>query len=227
MQTLYIIHGWAYSVEPWRKTLALLEQQGVKTKMLHVPGLTSPSDKVWTIEDYVAWADENLPKNAIALGHSNGGRILLNLCAQNPERLKKLILLDAAGVYEPSRKRDVLRRLSKLAAPLKRLPLLRKAAHKLLGASDYSRAPENMKHTLSNMLDSDKSLELNKVTTPTAIIWGENDTITPPRQARMLHQQLPHSTLAFYAGWTHAPYICDPEGLAAAIVKALNEEPKR
>ena len=50
---LYIIHGWAYTVEPWEKALKLLDEAGVKVKMLHVPGLTEPSQKTYTIRDYM------------------------------------------------------------------------------------------------------------------------------------------------------------------------------
>ena len=42
---LYIIHGWTYTVEPWKNTLALLMKNGLNVKMLHVPGLTEPSKK--------------------------------------------------------------------------------------------------------------------------------------------------------------------------------------
>ncbi|MBR3204138.1 alpha/beta hydrolase [Candidatus Saccharibacteria bacterium] len=223
MKTLYIIHGWAYSVEPWKKTLEILKQNKINVKMLHVPGLTEKSDKIWTIEEYRDWADKNIPDDSIALGHSNGGRILLNLCAKNPEKLSHLILLDSAGVYEKSRKRDILKTVSKIGSPLKKVPLFSKVFHKLIGASDYEHAPENMKKTLSNMLESDKNLDLEKVTTETTILWGENDTITPPRQARILKEKLKNSTLEFFKNWTHAPYISDPEGLAKAIEKTLTE----
>ena len=221
MKTLYIIHGWAYSVDPWQKTLEELEKAGVKVNMLHVPGLTSPSKKVWTIEDYANWADENIPDGSIALGHSNGGRILLNLCSKNPKKLKKLILLDAAGVYEPSKKRDILRVISKIGAPLKNIKLVSKVYHKLTGTTDYGKAPENMKKTLSNMLESDKNLVLAKVTTPTSILWGEDDNVTPPRHAHILKRKLVDSTLSIHSGWNHAPYISDPSGLAKAILKEL------
>ncbi len=216
-----IIHGWTYTPEPWKRTIKLLSEQGIDVEMLHVPGLTAPSQKIWTIEEYTKWADQHIPDGAIALGHSNGGRILLNLCANHPTKLRKLILLDAAGVYEPSKKRDFLRKISKIATPIKRVSILRKIFHKIIGASDYSHAPENMKHTLANMLDSDKSLQLEKVTTVAAILWGEKDTVTPPRQARTLHAKLPHSTLKFFKDWTHAPYISDPDGLARAIIAEL------
>lgn len=220
-KTLYIIHGWTYTVAPWTSTIDILQKNGIKVKMLHVPGLTEPSKRVWTIAEYEKWAAQNLPDGAIALGHSNGGRILLNLCSNNPHKLKHLILLDAAGVYEPSRKRDLSRKLSKIFAPLKKIKPLRKVIHKLLGASDYDHAPENMKKTLANMLDSDKNLKLSAVSTPTTIIWGEADTVTPLRQGQKMHQQIKGSQFITRPGWTHAPYISDPSGLASVIINTM------
>lgn len=217
MADLYIIHGWTYTVEPWKTTFKLLHDNGLNVKMLRVPGLTEESKKVFTIDDYVKWADEKIPDGAIALGHSNGGRILLNLCSRKPEKLKHLILLDAAGVYEPSAKKKIVAGLAKIGKPLKKLPLVDKAFHKITGSTDYSKAPENMKKTLANMLESDKDLDFSKVTTPTFILWGKKDTTTPPRQATKMYEGLPNAELKFYANWTHAPYISDPEGLARAI----------
>lgn len=224
---LYIIHGWTYTVTPWERTIALLEKQGIKVEMLHVPGLTSPSKKVWTIDEYVAWADRNIPDGAVALGHSNGGRILLNLCSLKPEKLQHLILLDAAGVYEESSRRDIARTLSKRLSFLKKIPGLTKIWHKLTGATDYAAAPENMKQTLSNMLESDKKLDLSKITVPTSIIWGLADNVTPPHQAEIMHEKIADSTLDMHAGWMHAPYISHPADLAKAILRAYKKPPEK
>ena len=226
MKPLYIIHGWTYSTEPWKKTLDILKSDGFEVKMLHVPGLTTPSEKIFTIDDYVKWADSLLPDDAIVLGHSNGGRILLNLCSKRGRNFKKIILLSSAGVYEKSRKRDILRFVSKLGAPLKRSKFLRKVFHKLIGASDYDHAPENMKKTLENMLSSDKNLDLSKITEKVTILWGEKDTVTPLRQGKILHEKIKGSTLKTFPNWTHAPYISDPEGLAKALEEILREEEK-
>ena len=217
MADLYIIHGWTYTVEPWKKTLALMRQRGISVKMLHVPGLTEDSKKVFTIDDYVKWADREIPDGAIALGHSNGGRILLNLCAKKPEKLKNLILLDAAGVYEPSTKKKLVEKVAKIGKPLKKIPLVDKAFHKITGSTDYSKAPANMKETLKNMLASDKDLDFGKVETPTYILWGKKDTTTPPRQATTMYEKLPNAELKFYANWTHAPYISNPDELARSL----------
>lgn len=222
---LYIIHGWTYTTDPWRRTIDLLEKQGLKVEMLHVPGLTTSSKKVWTIEEYVKWADSNIPDGAVALGHSNGGRILLNLCVEKPDKLQHLILLDAAGVYEESTKRDLSRTLSKKLSFLKKIPGLTKLWHKVTGATDYANAPANMKQTLANMLDSDKKLDLSKVTVPTSIIWGLADNVTPPRQAEVMHEKIFGSTLDMHVGWTHAPYISHPAELAKAILRAYKKPP--
>lgn len=221
MADLYIIHGWTYTVEPWKNTLAMLHDNGISVKMLHVPGLTEKSDKVFTIEDYVEWADKNIPDGAIALGHSNGGRILLNLCAKNPEKLKYLILLDAAGIYEPSAKKKIVEKVAKIGKPLKKVAIIDKAFHKITGSTDYSRAPENMKQTLANMLASDKDLDFSKVQTKTFILWGKKDTTTPPRQATAMYEKLPNAELKFYANWTHAPYISSPDELARALTALI------
>lgn len=220
---LYLIHGWTYTTEPWRQTLQLLKQQHIDVEMLNVPGLTTKSQKVWTIADYVRWVDHSIPDGAIALGHSNGGRILLNLLSQNPQKLQHVILLDAAGIYEPSKKREIARSLAKIAAPLKKIKLCRRLVHKLLRAHDYAKAPANMQATLANMLDSDKKLDFSSITTPTTILWGGADTVTPLRQAKMMQQKLQNSSLKIYPNWTHAPYISDPVGLARAIIAALKE----
>ena len=214
---LYIIHGWTYTVEPWKKTLLLLKEQGLRVKMLHVTGLTEPSKKVFEISDYVKWADQEIPEGAIALGHSNGGRILLNLCANKPGKLSNLILLDSAGIYEVTARKKVVAGLAKVGKPFKKIPVVNKAFHRITGTTDYPKAPENMKQTLVNMLDSDKKLKLENVSTRTFILWGKKDTTTPPRQATAIYEKLPNAELKFYANWTHAPYISDPDGLARAI----------
>ncbi|MBQ3296660.1 alpha/beta hydrolase [Candidatus Saccharibacteria bacterium] len=229
MADLYIIHGWTYTVEPWKETISLLRDKGISVKMLHVPGLTEESKKEWTIYDYMKWADREIPDGAVALGHSNGGRILLNLCAQKSGKLKYLILLDSAGVYEPSMRKKIVEKLAKIGQPLKKIPLVDKGFHRVTGSTDYSKAPENMKKTLANMLESDKELDLTKVETRTFILWGKKDTTTPPRQATEMYEKLPNAELKFYANWTHAPYISDPEGLARAIgilIERMKKEPE-
>lgn len=221
IRELYIIHGWTYDISRWDKTIELVEKAGIKIHMLKVPGLTSPSKEIWNIDKYTDWADQNIPDGAVALGHSNGGRILLNLCSNKPNKLHHLILLDSAGIYEKSIKRDITNTLAKIGKPLKKIKFIDKVFHKITGSTDYEHAPENMKRTMENLLNSDKNLQLEKVTTSTTILWGKRDNITPTRQANIMNEKLPNSTLEFFENWPHSAYISYPEELASAIIKTL------
>ena len=73
------------------------------------------------------------------------------------------------------------------------------------------------------MLESDKKLKMEKVTTPATILWGKMDNVTPPRQAAVMHRHLKNSDIKYFENWTHAPYICDPKGLAKAIYATMEK----
>ena len=224
MNKLYIIHGWTYKPEPWEEVIAELKKDKIDAELLRVPGLGTKSDEVYTIDDYAEWAAKQIPKGSIALGHSNGGRILLNMLERKgSDYLSGLILFDSAGIYEPSRKNDVMRKMSKAFAPLKKSKLARKVVHKVLGVHDYNDAPENMKKTMTNMLDSDKVLDLSKITTETRIVWGTDDQMTPLRQGKKMHEQLCNSSLTVKEGWRHSHYLKDVKETAAEIAKQYKE----
>ncbi|PID29449.1 hypothetical protein CR983_03915 [Candidatus Saccharibacteria bacterium] len=223
MSRLYIIHGWAYSIEPWASTVAALRQHGIDVVQLRVPGLTAPSDQPWTIDQYVAWLDEQLADDPepIVLGHSNGGRIALHYLDQHPGRFRHLILLASSGLELHARrlsiKRRVIQTAAKIFAPLKRIPYIKRVIYRLLGG-DYNAAPPHMRITLQHMLASDKDFSISHIQTPTSILWGEADRAAPLAIGQEMHAQLPHSTLRTFASWAHAPYRTHPDELASAII---------
>ncbi len=225
MPKLYIVHGWTYKPEPWEEVISELKKEHkIDVELLRVPGLGTKSEDIYTIDDYVKWAAKHIPKGSIALGHSNGGRILLNLLAQKgSDYLEGLILLDSAGIYEASRKKDLMRKMSKAFAPLKKSKVARKVVHKILGVHDYNDAPENMKKTMTNMLDSDKSLDISRIATKTMIIWGTDDQMTPLRQGEKMHNLLKNSKLTIKKGWRHSHYLQDIKETAAEIAKQYEE----
>lgn len=227
MKKIWIIHGWTYSIEPWTSVVSILRTKGVEVEQLRVPGLTTESNAVWDIHWYVSWLDKQLEgvERPIVLGHSNGGRIALNYLKKHPGRFEKLVLLNAAGINvndeKVSLKRRVFRLGAKVLKPLKYIPIVRKVVYRLIGGSDYDNAPANMKQTLHNMLESDKQLDLTDIQTPTTVLWGLEDRVTPIVQGRKMARELPNARLREFAGWAHAPYITHPNELAAAILAEL------
>jgi len=49
--------------------------------------------------------------------------------------------------------------------------------------------------------------ELNEIKIPTCLIWGKNDTITPPMVAEEFHKLLPNSELHWIDKCAHAPMM--------------------
>jgi pimeloyl-ACP methyl ester carboxylesterase len=227
MKQVYILHGWTYSLDKWQACLDLLRAHGIEATLLKVPGLTAESDKAWAIEDYVEWLNGELPKGPVLLiGHSNGGRIALNFAIAHPGRIKQLILIDSAGIYHnelPIRiKRAVFGAAAKVGKLVSSSPKLRKLLYKLAREKDYHDAPEHMRKTMANMLESDKELDITKVVTPTSIIWGDQDTVTPPKDATHIQSLLSDATVQWINDARHSPYYTHPKETAEAIVEVLS-----
>ena len=53
--------------------------------------------------------------------------------------------------------------------------------------------------------------ELNQIIQPTLLIWGQNDTITPPFVAEEFHKLIPNSELHFIDKCGHAPMMEVPQ----------------
>jgi len=227
---LYIVHGWAYSLEPWQETVDTLKALGVEVVQLKVPGLTEPSDEVWTIDMYVDWLKGQFDSDVkpVVLAHSNGGRIALNFLTKHPSGISRLILLNSAGMYDSSTfmllKRKLGAGLAKVFRVLKRVPLAKKVVYKLLGARDYDRAPDNMKQTLQNMISSDKNLDISGLKGSTSLLWGLKDQETTITNGRKINGLIEGSSLREFENWGHAPYRTHPKELAGAIIEAMEEK---
>ena len=64
-------------------------------------------------------------------------------------------------------------------------------------------AKSAIRHNLSDKLD--------KIKIPSLLIWGKNDTITPPFVAEKFNELLPYSRLEFIDLCGHAPMMEHPE----------------
>ena len=53
--------------------------------------------------------------------------------------------------------------------------------------------------------------DIKKITAPTLLVWGLNDTITPPMVAHEFDKLIPNTTLKFVDKCCHAPMMEHPE----------------
>jgi pimeloyl-ACP methyl ester carboxylesterase len=227
---IFIVHGWTYSTDSWQKCIADLRQRGFEPVMLHVPGLTEKSDKVWTLDDYVEWLCGKLAgeKNVVLLGHSNGGRIALAYIEKYPTALARLILLDAAGIVQGGlflrMKRkigSIIAQIGKATVPVSFAATTRKFFYRLLGARDYEQAPVNMRATMANLITVDLEPLLSSISVPTFIIWGQRDNATPVADAHLIHEKIKDSKLFIISDARHSPHITHSQVVASEIAAWL------
>ncbi len=225
---IYILHGWTYSLEKWKPIIELLNKNGVEVVMLRVPGLTVPHDKVWQLDDYVEWVkgkleEEELP--IVLLGHSNGGRISIAFAAKYPKKIKKLILIDSAGIYHNEfrikLKRFVFEKLAKIGKGFSDSETLRNMLYKFARVSDYQKADSILRKTMLNLIRTDISNLFPKISAPTTIIWGEKDDTTPLVDGKLMHEQIKGSKLFVICNAKHSPHFTNIEEVGEIILKEL------
>lgn len=226
MSKIFVLHGWSYSTEKWDEFIRLLEDKGLKPELLNIPGLTEPTDRVWTLDDYVEWLNSKTGKRKVILiGHSNGGRIALAFALKYPERLKHLILIDSAGI--PRRelrvrlKRSMFGQIARLGKKLTSSDKARNILYKLAGVNDYKEATLEIRQTMVNLISADLTPELHKVTVPTLIIWGKEDKTTPLSDAKLIYELIPNARIHIIKDARHSPQFTHPEKVCEKIWQFL------
>lgn len=172
-------------------------------------------------------------KNLHLLGNSLGGHVALVHVLKHPERIKSLILTGSSGLFEngmgdtyPRRgdyeyikkKTEVTFYDPKTATKELVDEVFEITRNRLKVIKIIALAKSAIRHNLGE--------ELNNIKQPTLLIWGNNDTITPPFVAREFQRLIPNSELHFIDKCGHAPMMEQPEEFNIILdkfLKKLNE----
>lgn len=228
MKKVIILNGWTKNLDKWQEILDVLEKKGIRAGLPKIPGLTGNLNKIWQLADYVDWlkniADKEKGKIILA-GHSNGGRIALAFTNKYPKKVEKLILIDSAGIYhdEPplKLKRFVFKSIAKVGKNLTSSKILKNLLYKIAGESDYKDLDENIKQTMINLINADLKPILSQIKTPTLIIWGREDKITPLSDGVLMNNLIKNSKLEIINNARHSPMFTHPEKVAEAIINNI------
>jgi len=156
--------------------------------------------------------------NVILLGNSLGGHIGLYHTKLYPKKVKGLIITGSSGLYESAMgggypKRSDYEVIKKKAQDVFYDP---EVATKEIVDEVYETV--NDRHKLIKTLAIAKSAirhnmakDLPNMTTPTCIIWGKNDTVTPPEVAVEFDELLPDSELFWIDKCGHAAMMEHPD----------------
>lgn len=155
------------------------------------------------------------------VGHSMGGQLSVHLAARFGERIKRLVLVDAAGLPRPITPRMVTRFAYEMAPPRQWgdptfLPVI-------LGDA-LSAGAWNVVRALRHILRDDVRPLLTEIRQPTLILWGERDSIIPPRHGEEMRRLIPESRLLVLRGTYHNPMVDDPAAFNHAVLAFLAGE---
>lgn len=231
---LITLHGWGSSSRVMAPAVANLSD--IRTiYLMDLPGFgDSPEPgEPWDINDYADLVESfilslNVEKIDL-LAHSFGGRITLRLLSR-PDistRIDKVLISGGAGM-KPKRKFSfyLKKSLAKIlktpflvlpgVAREKALSWLRKTAvWKRLGSSDYQELSGVMRSTFVKTVTDHLDHLLPDIQHEILLIWGENDTATPPYQGRRMEAGLKNSALVVINDAGHYAFLDKPKQFSA------------
>lgn len=221
-ETVLFLHGWGASIELYQPIFTLLKELGYGIAAFDMPGVgqTEEPKAPLTLADYVeftlAFCRELGLSRVILMCHSNGGRIALWLLSDPdcPLQCEKAVLIDAAGIPLPKSAAQRLKNkgyhllktlgTGKLTAPM--FGDLYKEARDRRASADYKAASPVMRQTMNHLLPVDFREKLPEIRAQVLLIYGENDTATPPECGRILEQGIPGAGLALIRNAGHFSY---------------------
>ena len=180
------------------------------------------------LEDFVKFKKFN---NPILLGNSLGGHIGLIFSNKNPNLVKSLVLTGSSGLYENSMgesypKRENYEYIKRKTEEVFYNP---KVATKEIVDEVFETVNNRDKlvRTLSiakSAIRHNMSSDLPNIETPTLLIWGENDLVTPPEVAVEFNSLLPNSDLIWIKKCGHAPMMEHPKEFNRILINWLDQK---
>ncbi len=173
-------------------------------------------------------------EKAVVGGLSMGGYTALAFARRHPQRLLALVLADTKATADAPAAADNRRRIAAVldgeASPR---VLLDESLPHLLGATTKAQRADvvTFVRSLVEAVDpaaaawaqramaarTDTIDVLCSLTLPVAVIVGDEDTLTPPADARAMAAAAPHSALTVIPGAGHLSAVESPVAFAAAI----------
>jgi len=228
-EPIVLLHGWGASSQSLQPVAAsLTETRRVLTVDLPGFGWSQPPPEAWGSRQYadhvVALLDQVGIGRAAILGHSNGGRVAIQIAAAHPARVSQLLLVASAGV-RPRRGIRYYARIgtTKLLRAIAAVPGLRSIGQRLLarwadrvGSRDY-RAAGRMRPTLVRLVNEDLTPMFSRVQAPTLVLWGDQDREVGRSAVELMAARIPRARLEVLAGAGHFPFLDAPEAFGRAV----------
>lgn len=236
-QPVVLLHGWGACIKTVEVVHNYLKNY-CKVYSLDLPGFGQSEEPPfpWDLSHYAEFAEQFMKQlritNPILIGHSFGGRIIIKLAGEKQFPIKKIILVDSAGV-KPKRSLKYYCKVYtyKLIKKTFRLPFIKPFTGKLLervkgifGSSDYKNASDIMRQVMVKVVNEDLRHLLPGIKPPTLLIWGENDQATPVSDGKLMEKLIPDAGLVVFQNAGHYSYLDKFNEFAIVIASFLKED---
>ena len=247
---IVLIHGTGASLHTWDGWVSELKNER-RVIRFDLPGfgLTGPEpDNNYTIEQYTNYVvgilDSLGVSEAIIAGNSLGGYIAWATAVRYPNRVSKLVLVDASGYPYEAESVPIAFKLSqnKLAKLLLKnfIPkfVIRSSVENVFGnpalVTDYlvdryyeltlregNRAA--IKERFVQTQPGELRKLLPKLTIPTLILWGAKDKLIPLKLGKRFEKDIPNSSLIIFDELGHVPHEEAPQITVSPVLDFINE----
>ena len=239
-QPLVMLHGWGMHSGVWQPLIKKLSAQYM-LYLVDLPGMGNSRP----IEPYHlhALADEVaqvIPGVSDVLGWSLGGLVAQRIALNQPDRIRRLILVGSTPCFVNKDDWDAgidSANFESFAAAVNsdyKATILQFLTLQCMKANDarstlkqlrtsFETRPTPTQTTLQRalhiLLESDLRAEASNIRKPTLLIHGDRDTLAPVQAAHWMMQQLPNGFLRVMSGSAHAPFLSHSE----QFIETLNQ----
>lgn len=246
---IVLLHGTSASLHTWAGWVTRLKA-GHRVITFDLPGfgLTGPfadgdARVERTLELLSALLKQLQVSRCVLVGNSYGGRLAWEFAVAHPETVGRLVLVDAGGY--PRNSTSV-----PLGFRIAATPGLRRFAEVLLPRGLIERSVKNVygdpskvtpelvdryfeltlregnRVALGRRMDQVRDGDVSKLSglmMPTLILWGGQDRLIPPENARRFDADIPNSRLVMFDALGHVPHEEDPASTVAELERFLAE----
>ena len=219
-EVILLLHGLFGALSNWRSVLERFSQE-YKVVIPMLPIYDMPVREAG-LEGLVAFVEDFVKakgyERMILIGNSLGGHVALLYAMKNPDKVTKLVLTGSSGLFENSMGGSFPKRGSYdyIKERVEYTFYSPKTATKEL-VDEIFETTKSIPKCL-RIVSIAKSAQRNNLASklpdlniPTLLVWGLNDTITPPMVAHDFNRLLPDSKLRFVDECSHAPMMEQPE----------------
>ena len=245
---IVLLHGTSASLHTWEGWVAALQTKR-RVISLDLPGfgLTGPfPDGDYRMSHYSAFLahvlDQLQVPRAVVAGNSFGGQLAWQFALDQPQRVERLVLVDAAGYPRNATSIPIGFRLAQIPALA---PLMANLLPRQMIEASIRNVYGDPSKVSDELIDRYYELTLRagnrealrqrfiqaeagqgftriaELKVPTLIIWGGRDELIPPDNAERFKRDIQGSRLVLFDDLGHVPQEEDPSRTVAVLMGFL------